>query len=159
MCASVQARTAAPCVLFFDELDSIAKARGGSVSDGGGAADRVINQVSGGKGEGRKGEGRREVKEGENREGKGRGEERKIVREEKRERKGDVDDFSRSSSRNSNSNNNSSSNSSRSSNNSSSSYSSSSKEVYNKIPSIGTYRDGRDGSQEECVYYWRHKQT
>jgi len=29
-------------VLFFDELDSIAKARGG---DGGGAADRVINQL------------------------------------------------------------------------------------------------------------------
>ena len=40
-----QARAAAPCVLFFDELDSIAKARGGSVGDGGGAADRVINQV------------------------------------------------------------------------------------------------------------------
>lgn len=32
-------------MLFFDELDSIAKARGGSVGDGGGAADRVINQV------------------------------------------------------------------------------------------------------------------
>lgn len=40
-----QARQAAPCVLFFDELDSIAKARGGSVGDGGGAADRVINQI------------------------------------------------------------------------------------------------------------------
>merc|ERR1712121_411085 len=40
-----KARQAAPCVLFFDELDSIAKARGGSVGDGGGAADRVINQV------------------------------------------------------------------------------------------------------------------
>jgi len=40
-----KARTAAPCVLFFDELDSIAKARGGSVGDGGGAADRVINQL------------------------------------------------------------------------------------------------------------------
>ena len=36
---------AAPCVLFFDELDSIAKARGGSAGDGGGAADRVINQI------------------------------------------------------------------------------------------------------------------
>uniref|UniRef100_A0A8C2H6W8 Transitional endoplasmic reticulum ATPase n=1 Tax=Cyprinus carpio TaxID=7962 RepID=A0A8C2H6W8_CYPCA len=35
----------APCVLFFDELDSIAKARGGNVGDGGGAADRVINQI------------------------------------------------------------------------------------------------------------------
>eukprot|EP00128_Syssomonas_multiformis_P001095 Colp12_sorted_trinity150504_noHs@5225 len=40
-----KARAAAPCVLFFDELDSIAKARGGSSGDAGGAADRVINQV------------------------------------------------------------------------------------------------------------------
>lgn len=40
-----KARAAAPCVLFFDELDSIAKARGGSVGDAGGAADRVINQI------------------------------------------------------------------------------------------------------------------
>uniref|UniRef100_A0A674MQQ5 Transitional endoplasmic reticulum ATPase n=1 Tax=Takifugu rubripes TaxID=31033 RepID=A0A674MQQ5_TAKRU len=40
-----KARQAAPCVLFFDELDSIAKARGGNVGDGGGAADRVINQI------------------------------------------------------------------------------------------------------------------
>lgn len=32
-------------MLFFDELDSIAKARGGNVGDGGGAADRVINQL------------------------------------------------------------------------------------------------------------------
>lgn len=42
---SFQARAAAPCVLFFDELDSIAKARGGGVGDAGGAADRVINQI------------------------------------------------------------------------------------------------------------------
>jgi len=42
---SLQSRAAAPCVLFFDELDSIAKSRGGSVGDGGGAADRVINQL------------------------------------------------------------------------------------------------------------------
>lgn len=40
-----KARMAAPCVLFFDELDSIAKARGGSAGDGGGASDRVINQI------------------------------------------------------------------------------------------------------------------
>jgi len=40
-----KARSAAPCVLFFDELDSIAKARGGNLGDAGGAADRVINQV------------------------------------------------------------------------------------------------------------------
>jgi transitional endoplasmic reticulum ATPase len=40
-----KARQAAPCVLFFDELDSIAKARGGSSGDAGGAGDRVINQI------------------------------------------------------------------------------------------------------------------
>jgi transitional endoplasmic reticulum ATPase len=40
-----KARAAAPCVLFFDELDSIAKARGGSQGDAGGAGDRVINQI------------------------------------------------------------------------------------------------------------------
>ena len=40
-----KARAAAPCVLFFDELDSIAKARGGSGGDGGGASDRVLNQL------------------------------------------------------------------------------------------------------------------
>ncbi|XP_029993343.1 transitional endoplasmic reticulum ATPase-like isoform X2 [Sphaeramia orbicularis] len=40
-----KARQAAPCILFFDELDSIAKSRGGGHSDAGGAADRVINQI------------------------------------------------------------------------------------------------------------------
>lgn len=40
-----KARGAAPCVLFFDELDSIAKARGSSLGDAGGAGDRVMNQL------------------------------------------------------------------------------------------------------------------
>lgn len=40
-----KARAAAPCVMFFDELDSIAKARGSSSGDGGGAGDRVLNQL------------------------------------------------------------------------------------------------------------------
>merc|ERR1711939_195834 len=39
-----KARQAAPCVLFFDELDSIAVKRGSSSGDSG-AGDRVINQL------------------------------------------------------------------------------------------------------------------
>lgn len=40
-----KARNAAPCVLFFDELDSIGKSRGNSLGDAGGAGDRVMNQL------------------------------------------------------------------------------------------------------------------
>ena len=40
-----KARAASPCVLFFDELDSIGSARGSSQGDAGGAGDRVMNQL------------------------------------------------------------------------------------------------------------------
>jgi transitional endoplasmic reticulum ATPase len=38
-----KARGYSPCELFFDELDSIARARGGSAGDASGAGDRVMN--------------------------------------------------------------------------------------------------------------------
>lgn len=38
------ARSQSPCILFFDELDSLAPARGRG-SDGGGVMDRVVSQI------------------------------------------------------------------------------------------------------------------
>jgi len=40
-----KARQAAPCILFFDELDSISQKRGGHKGDAGGAPDRIMNQL------------------------------------------------------------------------------------------------------------------
>ena len=40
-----KARGAAPCILFFDEIDSIAKPRGSGGAGGGDAGDRIVNQI------------------------------------------------------------------------------------------------------------------
>jgi transitional endoplasmic reticulum ATPase len=40
-----KARAASPCILMFDEIDSIAKARGSGGAGGSEAGDRVINQI------------------------------------------------------------------------------------------------------------------
>jgi hypothetical protein len=42
--ASLQARAARPCVVFFDELDALAPARG-AAGDSGGVMDRVVSQM------------------------------------------------------------------------------------------------------------------
>ncbi|WP_252176750.1 AAA family ATPase [Endozoicomonas sp. 4G] len=40
-----KARQSAPCILFFDEIDSLATNRGGALGDANGASDRVLNQL------------------------------------------------------------------------------------------------------------------
>ncbi|MQL97411.1 hypothetical protein Taro_030096 [Colocasia esculenta] len=40
-----KAHQAAPCIIFFDDLDSIAVKRGSSLSDAGGTADHILNQL------------------------------------------------------------------------------------------------------------------
>jgi len=40
-----KARGAAPCILFFDEIDSIAKPRGSSSGGGSDSGDRIVNQI------------------------------------------------------------------------------------------------------------------
>lgn len=40
-----KARSASPCILFFDEMDSIARARGSGAGGSSDTSDRVINQI------------------------------------------------------------------------------------------------------------------
>jgi ribosome biogenesis ATPase len=40
-----RARSSSPCIVFFDELDSLCPKRGGSDSSGGGVSERVVNQL------------------------------------------------------------------------------------------------------------------
>ena len=40
-----RARSSSPCVVFFDELDSLVPRRGGSDGGGGGVSERVVNQL------------------------------------------------------------------------------------------------------------------
>jgi len=41
----LRAQTSAPCIIFFDELDSLAPRRGGGGSGGNGVSERVVNQL------------------------------------------------------------------------------------------------------------------
>jgi SpoVK/Ycf46/Vps4 family AAA+-type ATPase len=40
-----KAHAATPCVMFFNEFNSIAKSHGGGGGDTGGASDHVLNQI------------------------------------------------------------------------------------------------------------------
>lgn len=40
-----RARTSSPCIIFFDELDSLCPKRGSDGGGGGGVSERVVNQL------------------------------------------------------------------------------------------------------------------